>query len=516
MIFLYHRNANKQVKVVRNENALNDFSSNLVNCFWQLCEKFPEEIILWIDADLDIKTGNQLENIFQHPLIMASYPVTDYFIPDKIGYVDQLPFVNPNRNVKYPTWRMSTDIGGVFGNTALQFKAIFKGISVFGYLINSIAKIGQQNSLFCYSAPALIQHPPATLKSENKNANSIIFRFTAQHYKKVRLLVLLFCFIKYEHKIPIFTFLKNLFRKSYFRENVDLSEIRNDSENLNYSETIDVIIPTLSRPEHLKNVLLDLKNQEKLPEQVIIVEQNPIENSESELYFIYSEEWPFKIIHHFTHQTGACNARNIALENVKSDWVFFADDDIRFESDLLQKSIAELQHLKIDAININCIQAHEKTVFSKIKQWGSFGSGCSIVASKFIENIRFSMIYEFGYGEDADFGMQLRNAGCDIIYHPDLQLKHLKSQRGGLRHHSYSSSNQKPDFGPKPSPTLMAYSLKFYSEKQLKGYKVSLFLKYYSRQSIKNPFRYIKSMKMRWIESIIKAEELIGKYERKS
>ena len=119
MIFLYHRNARKQVKVIKNGNVLNNLPSNLVNCFWNLCENFPEEVILWIDADLDLKIGNP-ENVFNHHLIMASYPIRDYFIPDTIGYVDQLPFINPNPRVKYPTWRMSTDIGGIFGNTALS------------------------------------------------------------------------------------------------------------------------------------------------------------------------------------------------------------------------------------------------------------------------------------------------------------------------------------------------------------------------------------------------------------
>ena len=69
---------------------------------------------------------------------------------------------------------------------------------------------------------------------------------------------------------------------------------------------------------------------------VIIVEQNPKHNSESELDFFTTETWPFAIKHTFTHQAGACNARNIALTQITSEWVFFADDDIRIENDLLK------------------------------------------------------------------------------------------------------------------------------------------------------------------------------------
>jgi GT2 family glycosyltransferase len=44
------------------------------------------------------------------------------------------------------------------------------------------------------------------------------------------------------------------------------------------------------------------------------------------------------------------------------------------------------------------------------------------------------MALEFGYGEDTDFGMQLRNKGFDVIYFPDLKITHLKAPMGvGLK-----------------------------------------------------------------------------------
>jgi hypothetical protein len=44
----------------------------------------------------------------------------------------------------------------------------------------------------------------------------------------------------------------------------------------------------------------------------------------------------FNIRHIFTHQTGACNARNLALSHVESEWVFFNDDDNKFSCDLIE------------------------------------------------------------------------------------------------------------------------------------------------------------------------------------
>ena len=505
MIIISHINAKKQVQVIRNDNPQTGFSESLVKAFWEVCEKYPKDLILWQEEGIEINTES-IDEVFQHSLVMASYPVKEYFIPDTIGYVDQLPFVNPSKNVKYPTWRMSVAIGGVYGETALRLKSPLKEISNFGVLINSIAKIGQQNSLFCYSHPALLKKSNwklSLVKTETKD----LFSFVAQHYKKVRLLILLLCFIRYEKAFPIWSFLTSIFKKSFFQCQVELPELEENLEWIN-NESIDVIIPTLGRPKYLKNVLINLKNQKLLPARVIIVEQNPEVNSESALDYLKSETWPFEIVHHFTNQLGACNARNIALDQVKSNWVFFADDDIRFEDVVLRDALRELDRLKVNALNINCLQPGEKLVFSKIKQWGAFGSGTSIVKANIAKNCRFSREFENGFGEDTDYGISLRNSGCDIIYHPDITIRHLKASRGGFRKVQQLNNQQSHLKQPKPSPTMMLLVKKHFNEKMEKGYKINLFLKFYKKQPIKNPFTYYKSIQGRWSLSETLSQEI--------
>ena len=218
----------------------------------------------------------------------------------------------------------------------------------------------------------------------------------------------------------------------------------------------------------------------------------------SELEYIKSETWPFEIVHHFTHQLGACNARNIALAHVKSDWVFFADDDIRFEKILLYDAIIELNRLKVSALNINCLQPGERTVFSKIKQWGAFGSGTSVVKSEFARNCKFSEAFEHGFGEDIDYGMKLRKSGCDIIYHPDIKIEHLKASRGGFRDVMQPKQSQPGKNASKPSPTMMLLVKRHFNTEMQRGYKLNLFLKFYKKQTVKNPFSYYKMMQKRW------------------
>lgn len=483
--------------------------------FWKLATKYPDEIIAWCEEEFENELNpDSWKEIFHHDLIMASYAVKSAYLPEAIGYIDQLPFVNVNREVEYATWRMSTDIGGIKGKVLLKFRNLFGHIRDFGLLLNSIAKLGQQNGLFCYSAPLLIKQKlrpsPSGLALPEKliytGFERELFSFVYSHYKSIRLGLLFWCFVKYENSFPLGALFRALFQRKYFKREVDLSDFPVKSlRTVTKGNTIDVIIPSLGRREYLLQVLEDLKVQTLLPKRVIIVEQNPEPDSQSELPALGNQAWPFELVHHFIHQTGACNARNLALEEVDADWVFFADDDIRFDNGLLEQSLLESYRMGLDCLNINCKQEGEGTVFNKIKQWGSFGSGTSIVSAKFCEKVSFDEVFEYGFGEDQDFGMQLRNAGCDIIYHPNLEILHLKAPRGGFREVITVPWERDK---PKPSPTLMVYAKKYYTRAQLLGYKTELFLRFYFRQKIKNPFKYLIVIRGRWKKSEEWAEKL--------
>lgn len=518
MILIIHHKAEKVLSTRYEDKKIQMSEVDLCAGFWEMAEKYPNEIIAWCEEDFekDIKSI-VWKDVFHHDLIMASYAIKSTYIPDTIGYIDQLPFVNINRKVQYATWRMSTDIGGVKGKVMLEFQNLFGHIKDFGLLLNSIAKLGQQNGLFCYSSPLLIKertYETSIEQIETTASNKELFSFVYSHYSFARIWLLFWCFIKYQKSFPVGALFDVVFQKKFFKTDVDLSGIPvNSGKSRLNGDNIDVIIPTLGRRDYLLQVLEDLKKQTLVPQKVIVVEQNPGPDSQTDLPELKTGDWPFEIVPLFTHQTGACNARNLALQEVTADWVFFADDDIRLSSELLKQIILELNRLGSDCLNINCKQEGEKRVFHKIKQWGSFGSGTSIVNRSFCKKIDFDDIFEYGFGEDQDYGMQLRNIGCDIIYHPNLEILHLKASRGGFR--DVVNTPWEKD-KPKPSPTLMIFAKKYYSLPQLRGYKTELFLRYYSKQEIKNPVNYFKMMKRRWKISEEWAEKLICREEPKS
>ncbi|WP_324721963.1 glycosyltransferase family 2 protein [Salinimicrobium sp. HB62] len=503
MILIIHESAQKVFQILRNEDEIAVHSNDLNSELIRLARKYPKELILWVEKKYQVHFNiSSLGKIFHHDLMMCSFAVENQYLPETIGYIDQWPFVNPDYKVSYPTWRMSTDMGGIKGRTLLSFESVFRKNYDFGYNLNSIAKLGQQNGLFCYSEPRLLQDLQQAGKLNYLSGSKELFRFVRQHYKWPWVFILSFCFYKYESTLPFWDLIRSFISSKHFRKNFELDTDNINSEKFKEKtgDTIDVVIPTLGRPEHLRQVLADLSAQTHLPKRVIVVEQNPDPFSKTDLPEIRKMQWPFEMKHIFTHVMGACNARNIGLDHVTSEWTFLSDDDQRIEPGFLSSVLKEIKKLGAPGVTTSYLQPDENKKLSKVKQWGTFGAGNSIISSKFASLVRFDTSMEFGYGEDKDFGMQLRKVGCDIIYHPGLEISHLKAPVGGFRNKEKKPWEERALL-PKPSPTLMAYAKKYFSEEQLSGFKVELFLRYYPKQEIKNPWTYIKTMRRRWKES---------------
>lgn len=499
MIILYHNT--KKVTAIYGIEFNFQANNSIAEVLFLVSKSYPDTIILWCNEKYKSYLNKEaIATIFHHNLIVASYSVSgNYVISDKIGYVEKTPFSNVQKNVTYPTWLMSSDVGG--GNTSV-FNTLdkkMKPVNDFNYFICSLAKQAMSKGLFCYSEPKLIKASFFSGNNIEKLNASIftLFRFVRQHYKFIWIVNLMLCFVFFEKRLPFLPFFKSIFY-SKFKNNIDFSNILIQSTKKVIDEKkYDVIIPTIGRKAYLYDVLKDINKQTLLPENVIIVEQNPDKNSQSELDYIKSETWSFKIKHIFIHQTGACNARNLALSYVENEWVLLGDDDNRFESDLVESLFLKIEKLGVKVVTTTYIQPHEKQNYHYLTQTDIFGTGNSMLKSEFLNDISFDMGYEFGYSEDADYGMQIRKIGQDIIYTPDIKIKHLKAPMGGFRiKQPFLWDNE--DVEPQPSPTVMLFYHKHYNKYQVLGSKYDYIVKSYNKQSIKNPFRYLDAMNKKW------------------
>ncbi|KIA99801.1 glycosyl transferase [Flavobacterium sp. KMS] len=512
MIVVYHLN-NKITSVVSERNEALPFNrkNTIALGLLELAFQFPLSKIVWCNQNYAQYLNLEfIANFFHHNKLMMSYSPNEVdFLGRKIGYIDESPFIKINKDVSYPTWQMSSLVGVVHSTVLLEINKKIKLDSNFNYYLNSIAKVCMPLGLLCYSEPKLLLENEIHLTS--KSSNLVLFRFVKQHYRTRWIFLLFLNLIIYEFKFPLLAFLYSITFKNRNNNSINLDPIKvTSSLKVINTGTIDVIIPTIGRKEYLYDVLKDLSQQTHLPKNVIIVEQNPLKGSVSELEYLTSEDWPFVIKHTFTHQAGACNARNVALNQVESEWVFLNDDDNRFDINLIENVFNSIEQYGILVLSASYLQPNEKLVNKIISQSGNFGSGNSFLKSELLEEVSFSKSLEFGYGEDTDFGLQLRNKGADVLYFPEISILHLKAPMGGFR--------IKPTFAwdgesiqPKPSPTIMFLKLNNYNLEQINGFKTILFFKYYKIQNVKNPLKYFFNFKEQWKQSLYWANRIIDK-----
>jgi len=460
----------------------------------KLAVNYPDSILIWChehmadNIDLEwIKDNFTLKNL------LLSFS-EEHFLPPQIGYVEDSPFLKVNKKVRYPSWQMSSLVGATHASVFLTISSHIND-SDFDYALHSIAKLGMPKGLLCYSEPKLLKDG-STIPHSKSASFGQLFKFVRQHYRFRWVFLLLFNVLKYDSKWPFFQLCKSIFYKKRKQELIfKLESLGTPSSRM--QSDIDVIIPTIGRKQYLYQVLKDLEEQTLVPKQVIIIEQNPEPQSETELAYLKNEKWSFKIIHKFIHQTGACNARNLGMSFIESSYVFFADDDIRFDTFVLEKAVSKMFNYSFKGITLSCLKPEEIEPYKHDFQWYSFGSGCSIVEATQLKDVKFDMAFEHGYGEDTDFGMQLRQKGVDIIYTPDIKLQHLKAPIGGFRT-KFVHPWEAETLLPKPSPTVMLHRMRNTTKQQLLGYKTTLFFKFYNKQSIKNPIKYNTRFKKQW------------------
>ena len=509
IILIHDTHFIKEIKCIHHQESLIQFIDKpIVNSFFQIASEHPEMYIGWCnELHQQFVNFEDWVQLMEHPYQLLSYTSGENFIEKGIGYVEfNSPFVIPNSfGKKFGTWLVSSESGIAHSQIISQFSAYKKITTHFDLLLSALVKQASKQGVFIYSEPRLLnksQKAEITTTSSTKDTLKLITSFNGMRWA----IYFVICKLLFEKKFnPIWLvipFTTKLFKPIKLKHQlVRLDTIQLDKDKNN----IEVIIPTLGRPKYLRDVLIDLSSQTMLPSVVTIIEQKNESNALSDLQFLKDHNFPFKIKHTLINQLGACNARNYALNNIDDvEWIFFADDDIRLENDTLQNAIQVGLDYKLNAITMAVNQKSEKIKrLNYPKPWSTFGSGCSIVKKNFATSIRFDMNLEFGYGEDADYGMSLRKAGCDVAYLSTNPILHLKAPMGGFRTKFVPQWGKEP-IQPKPSPTIMYNHIKNQTLQQLQGYKFFLITSQVLRKKSLN----IKKFLFQWNLSFRYANQL--------
>jgi glycosyltransferase involved in cell wall biosynthesis len=242
----------------------------------------------------------------------------------------------------------------------------------------------------------------------------------------------------------------------YSTFNEDVSYRNFKSQLLESTPFISVIIPTLNRYKYLKDVFLDLLNQDYKNFEVIVVDQT----DDPDKSFYNNFKLNQKII--FQQGKGQWLARNEAIRMAKGDFLLFYDDDSRVASNWISEHIKALDYFQADisaGVSFSKIGGEIPRNYSFFRWADQFDSGNALVKREVFKKIGlFDRQFDKMRMGDGEFGLRAYLNGFKSISHPHASRLHLKVDSGGLRQMgSWDAFRTKQLFSPKPIPSVLYY-----------------------------------------------------------
>ncbi|MDZ4677802.1 MAG: glycosyltransferase [Oligoflexia bacterium] len=253
------------------------------------------------------------------------------------------------------------------------------------------------------------------------------------------------------------------------------------------SLTISVLIPTLGRKKELLDTVKGLLEQSRIPDEIIIVDQNNPEILEVSNYLK-----SISIVKHIKNiSPGIVPNYNRCLKESTSDIVLYVDDDIIPEKNLIEAHLKNYSDPKIGGVAGRIKNAFGDKDLKKISAVGTYSYFTGTVTADFNslvrQNVKFGQGANMSFRRDAllaingfdlafdgnayffetDAGLRLLEKGWKMIFDPTAEVYHLLSSSGGARvkdkaiHTSYFITNglklyrrHSPSFG---LPFFMLY-----------------------------------------------------------
>ncbi len=226
---------------------------------------------------------------------------------------------------------------------------------------------------------------------------------------------------------------------------------------------VSVVIPTLNRYNYLKDVLVDLEQQDYKNFEVIVVDQSEPYNEA----FYEAYDLDFKLINQ--KEKALWLARNTAIKMASGEFIALSEDDVRIESDWVTS------HLKcLDFFNAKVSAGVFYPLGKQIPKSRSFFAIASQFATGnallyknvFSEIGLFDRQFEKQRMGDGEFGARIYLEGIKSISNPLASCIDVKAGTGGLREMgSWDSFRPSKVLAPRPIPSVLYYFRKYYGKK---------------------------------------------------
>ncbi|QFI56173.1 glycosyltransferase family 2 protein [Aeromonas simiae] len=212
---------------------------------------------------------------------------------------------------------------------------------------------------------------------------------------------------------------------------------------------VSVLICTYNREAMLVDTIRDVLNQTYPSFEVIVVDQTASHQPETQAY-LASVQDRIKLFHQAPSLT---KARNRALREAAGRILIFIDDDVRLSTHFIQ------EHVNAHQAGYTVVQGRvvvSKDADKRPAQTPPFMNGMIKVtgrndcqhkgATNTLTGCNFSIeqgvVERVGYfdeyfqqlaiREDADYGLRCYRAGEKMIFWPQAELEHLRSDSGGV------------------------------------------------------------------------------------
>ena len=215
--------------------------------------------------------------------------------------------------------------------------------------------------------------------------------------------------------------------------------------------SLSIIICTYNRIDLLSLVLEDsLRLIEKLPIELLVIDNNSKDDTASYIQEIASNNNQVRYV--FEKNQGLSHARNRGVKEANSEWILFLDDDALPAQNLFQKLMLYIENKdqlivgghysawyhygqrkwSKDAYYSNYPSISEKTFLEGDKY---LSGGLLLIHKSLFDlvgffNVTLGMIGDkIGYSEETEFQMRLKNQNVQLLYDPELKMKHVVAEQ---------------------------------------------------------------------------------------
>jgi glycosyltransferase involved in cell wall biosynthesis len=474
--------------------------------------------VAWYDRRLEpwLREPAAWPELLRHPLEvlhLGALERTDLAVGD-LGRVDfDSPFLMPGPGDRHPSWLVGPAAGIA---SAALVRAL--GIGPGPGLARAILEFGRRahrEGLFLYAEPALLggrvpDEVSRALRFELARRDLAVL--IARGYGRRWLAFWALAAALFDRSLPLGAALAGWRAPAPPDTDRDsLARLHPQVDpGIASEEEVDAVIPTLGRPGPLRDLLADLAAQTVPPRRVIVVDQRP-PGAGLPPPADLGADWPFELVSRTVDWIGACRARNLALGEVRSPWVLFLDDDVRLPADTVARLAATARAYGVGAVNAAVYlprQEAETGTDALPRVWSTFGTCVALVETAALRQAGpFDERLEGGYGEDAEIGIRLRRAGCNVLYAPAIRVLHLKAPMGGFRYDfPFPWRDEVPP--PQPSPIFLYARNKHATPSMRQGYRLFYLLnRLRSAPALAWPAELFRALR-RWRRSAHWAERL--------